>query len=85
MCSLESRKLKKVKTKKVTELKESLATSKTLETVTSHFILLPTAEAHENSYPTSGAAGIALKVHPKIIDEINTLIGEGMTDIQEIK
>ena len=85
MCSLGSRKLKQIKAKKVTELKESLAMGKKLETVTKYFILLPTVEAHQKYHPTSGPAGIALKVHPKIIDKINTLVGEGITDVHEVK
>ena len=72
---------------KVTELKESLAMGKKLEVVTKYFILLPTVEAHQNYHPTSGAAGIrrALQVHPWVIDKINTLVGEGTTNIQEVK
>ena len=58
---------------------------KKLETVTKYFILLPTVEAHQNYHRTcrSDAAGMALKVHPKTI--INTLVGEGITDILEVK
>ena len=85
MCSLGSRKLKQIKAKEITELKESLAMGRKLETVTKYLILLPAFEGHQNYDPTFGAAGIALKVHPKISDKIKTLVGEGITDIHEIK
>ena len=68
VCSLGSRKLKELKAKKITELKESLATGKKLETETKYFVLLPTKEAHANYHPTSGPAGFAQRVHPKIIE-----------------
>ena len=71
--------------KKVMELKESFARGKKLEIVTKYFILLPTVEAHQNYHTTSGAAETALQVHTRIIDKINTLVGEGTTNIQEVK
>ena len=55
---------------------------KKVDTETRYFVLLPTVEAHVNSHPTSGAAGFAQRVHPKIS---NTLVGEGITDVQEVK
>ena len=58
---------------------------KKLGTVAKYFILLPTVEAHVNDHPTSGAAGIALKVHTIITHKISILLGEGTTDIQEVK
>ena len=85
ICSLGSRKLKEMKTKKIKELKESLAMGKKVYTETRYFVLLPTVEAHVNSHPTSGAAGFAQRVHPKISEKVNTLVGEGITDVQEVK
>ena len=57
---------------------------KKVYTKTRYFVLLPTVEAHVNSHPTSGAAGFAQRVHPKISEKVNTL-GEGITDVQEVK
>ena len=58
---------------------------KKVYTETRYFVLLPTVEAHVNSHPTSGAAGFAQRVHPKISEKVNTLVGEGITDVQEVK
>ena len=84
-CKLGSRKLKEIKARKITELKESLAIGKKVETETKYFVLLPTKGAHGSYHPTSGAAGFAQRVHPKIIEKINLLVGEGTTEVQEIK
>ena len=83
--SLGARKLKDMKAKKIEELKESLATGKTIATQTKYFVLLPTREAHKSYHPTSGPAGFAQRVHPKIIDQVNTLVGEGITEVREVK
>ena len=74
-----------MKTKKITELKESLELGKEVETETRYFVLLPTVKAHESYHPTSGAAGFAQRVHPKITEKINTLVGEEITKVQEVK
>ena len=66
------------------ELKESLATGKKVETETKYFVL-PTKEAYGSYHPTSGPAGFSLRVHPKIIERINTLVGEGIMEVQEVK
>lgn len=84
-CSLGSRKLKEIKARKITELKESLATGMKVETETKYFVLLPTKEAHESYHPTTGPAGFAQRVHPKIIEKINLLVGEGTAEVQEVK
>ena len=84
ICSLGSRKLKEMKTRKITELKESLELGKKVETETRYFVLLSTVKAHESYHPTSGAAGFVQRVHPKIT-KINTLVGEGITEVQEVK
>ena len=60
-----------MKTKKIKELKESLAMGKIVDTETRYYVLLPTVEA-VNSHPTSGGAGFAQRVHPKISEKVNT-------------
>ena len=50
-------------------------------TETKYFVLLPTKEAHESYHPTSGPAGFAQRVHPKIIEKINLLVRE----VEEVK
>lgn len=58
---------------------------KEVETTKKYFVLLPTKQAHENFHPTLGVAGFAQRVHPKIIERINELVGGGITDVQEVK
>ena len=84
-CTLGSRKLKETKARKINELKESLAAGKKVDTETKYFVLLPTKEAHGSYHPTSGPAGFAQRVHPKIIEKINVLVGEGITEVEEVK
>ena len=45
-------------------------------------MLLPTEEAHHSSHETKGAAGLAQRIHPKLI---YVLVCEGVTDTQEVK
>lgn len=71
---------------RINELKESLAAGKKVDTETKYyFVLLPTKEAHRSYHPTSGPAGFAQRVHPKIIEKINLLVGEGITEVEEVK
>ena len=56
-----------------------------MATQTKYFILLPTKEAHGNYHPTTGPSGFAQRVHPRIIEKINALVGEGTTEVQEVK
>ena len=84
-CALGSRKLKEIKAIKINELKESLAAGKKVDRNKIYFVLLPTKEAHGSYHPTSGPAGFAQRVHPKIIEKINVLVGEGITEVEEVK
>ncbi len=80
--SLGSRKMKETKATKIAALKQVLLTGKEVETQKKYYVLVPTVQAHGNYHPTSGLAGFAQRVHPKITEKINTLVGEG---IQEVK
>lgn len=78
--------MKETKAKQITELKQLLThTGEDVETETKYYVLLPTEQAHENYHPTSGLAGFAQRVQPKFIEKISTLVGEGVTEIQEVK
>ncbi len=77
--------MKETKATKMSALKLILLTGKEVETTTKYYVLLPTVQAHGNYHPTSGLAGFAQRVHPKITEKINTLVGEGITELQEVK
>ena len=66
-------------------MKKCLAAGDKLATQTKYFILLPTNAAHGNYHPTSGTSGFSQRVHSKIIEKINALVGEGTTEVQEVK
>ncbi len=77
--------MKETKATKMAALKKVLVSGEEVETTTKYFVLLPTVQAHGKYHPTSGLAGFAQKVHPKITEKINTLVGEGITELQEVK
>ena len=79
------RKLKEMKSKKLSELKAVIAGNKTLDKLAKYFVLLPKQEAHHSYHRTSGEVGFSQRIHPKLVDKINELVSEGATDTQEVK
>ena len=83
--TLGPRKLKEIKKEKLAQLHESLSSGEPVKTSTKYHVLLPKEEAHHSSHETRGAAGYAQRIHPKLIEKINELVSEGITDTQEVK
>ena len=46
---------------------------------------MPGEEAHHEYHETHGAASYAQRIHPKLIEQIYELVGEGTTEVQEVK
>ena len=50
-----------------------------------YFVSLPTNVAHERVHPTGKVGGMSQRVYPKISQKIESLVKEGITDVQEVK
>ena len=50
-----------------------------------YFVSLPTNDAHEKVHPTGKAGGMSQRVHPIISQKIESLVKEGIIDVQEVK
>ena len=47
-------------------------------------VVLPTKEAHHSAHPTEGAIGYAQRIHPKLVEKIQDLVAEGITNVPEV-
>lgn len=75
--------LKKERHRKITE---SLKNPETLLHIEHrYFVSLPTNDAHEKVHPTGKAGGMSQRVHPIISQKIESLVKEGVIDVQEVK
>ena len=50
-----------------------------------YFVSLPTNDAHEKVHLTGKAGGMSQRVHPIISQKIESLVKEGIIDVQEVK
>jgi len=48
-------------------------------------VSLPTNVAHKRVHPTGKVGGISQRFHPNISQKIESLVKEGITDVQEVK
>ena len=46
---------------------------------------VPTNDAHERVHPTGKVGVMSQQVHPIISQKIESLVKEGITDVQEVK
>ena len=79
--SLGPKKLKESKQKKLDELHAATE----VKTEKRYYVVLPTREAHHSVHPTEGAIGYAQRMHPKLVEKIQDLVAEGITNVQEVK
>ena len=75
--------LKKERHRKITEGLRNPGTPLQIEH--RYFVSLPTNDAHERVHPTGKVGGMSQSVHPKISQKIESLVKEGITDVQEVK
>lgn len=83
--NLSKKELRKERESKMTQLKQDLASLKSVRRENKYYVSLPTQEAHQSHPVGPGVAGFAQKVHPKIADKICELVSEGTTAVPEIK
>ena len=58
---------------------------KTLNSIRKYYVILPGEEAHHEYHDTHGAASYAQRIYPKLVEKIYELVGEGTTEVQEVK
>jgi len=56
-----------------------------VRTQVKYYVSLPAEEAHHGTHPTRGAYLMAQRINPFVAQKISEFIGEGMTDVQEVK
>ena len=82
---LSCRRLKQKKKEKLCKLRDVTSKGKPLSSIMKYYIILPGEEAHHEYHETHGAASYAQRIHPKLIEQIYELVGEGTTEVQEVK
>lgn len=78
--SLGPKKLKESKRQKLDQLR----TATEVKTEKRYYVVLPTKEAHHSVHPTEGAIGYAQGIHPKLVEKIQDLVAEGITNVPEV-
>ena len=75
--------LEKERHRKITESSKNPETLLHIEH--RYFVSLSTNDAHEKVHPTKKAGGMSQRVHPIISQKIESLVKEGVIDVQEVK
>ena len=72
-------------TEKERKLRDVTSKGKPLSSIMKYYVILPGEEAHHEYHETHGAASYAQRIHPKLIEQIYELVGEGTTEVLEVK
>ncbi len=76
---------KECKEEALTKLRHTVEADGKISTRTMYFVSLPANEAHEQTHPVGQQAGMAQKVHAGVIQKINELVKQGITDARTVQ
>ena len=77
--------MQRAETEKLCELRDVTSKGIPLNSIMQYYVILPGEEAHHEYHETHGAASYAQRIHPKLVEKIYELVGEGTTEVQEVK
>ena len=65
-------------------MRDNLSQGKAIATKKVYYVALPTAEAH-SGHEVGELGGFAQRIHPELIQQINEMVLQGITDSSEVK
>ena len=74
-----------VRQQQLDQLRADMQSQSSINEVVKYHVSLPTEEAHHATHPTRGAHLMAQRVNKTVAEKISELVGEGMTEPQEVK
>ena len=76
---------RRARQQRLDELRADMRSKLSITKVVKYHVSLPTEEAHHATHPTRGAHLMAQRINKTVADKISELVGEGMTEPQEVK